>query len=61
MGIEALESQLQTAATTQRQGQDFRLTRLISEVREREGRPAMVVEVISTPPPPLPTPRPPTP
>ena len=60
MGLEALESQLQTAATTERQGQDFRLTRLISQVREREGRPAVVVEVteIYIPPPPPPRCRP---
>ena len=46
MGMEALESQLQTAATTERQGTpDFLLTRLIAEVRQREGRPAVVVEV----------------
>jgi hypothetical protein len=44
MGVEALESQLQTAATTLRQGPDFRLTRLISEVRERQGRPLVVAE-----------------
>lgn len=45
MGLEALESQLQTAATTPRQGPDFRLTRLIADVRENEARPLLVAEV----------------
>lgn len=45
MGLEALESQLQTAATTPRPGPDFRLTRLIAKVRENEARPLLIVEV----------------
>lgn len=45
MGLEALESQLQTAATTPRQGPDFRLTRMISTVREIEARPLLIAEV----------------
>lgn len=45
MGMEAVETQLSTAVSVDRQGPDFRLTRLIATVREEEGRPTIIAEV----------------
>lgn len=51
MGTEIVETQLTTSVSVERQGPDFRLTRLIATIREEEGRPTIVAEA-SLPAPP---------